>query len=367
MIADTPVPGGLTFSQFFASLKVTNLLVEVKVTLPGLVTPFDHGGRDGERVLASRDERPVRDRGQCGDAGADRQLRAGGLAGDAADDDGGRRERVRDDAPAHVQVEHQRHGLAGGDLGQQAAAAEALADQRVPCGDARDGDPVRERGVDRLWRGREPAGVLHGQRELAAAAGDQWLGDRERGQLQVGGGDDGEGEAALRPPASVMVIGNGPANSLLAMTIDTSMLVPVQVMVLPPVGGTQLAEPPKVPLASPEVRVMAPGSVTPLTVPTVMVREFVVPATSGAFVFRVSEAMGEAADIGIGCALTVPTWIVTEPVDNGGLRAEGDRDDEAGVTGDLGQLAGAGLGIARAHTGPAPAEGTSGAGPPRRA
>ena len=150
-----------------------------------------------------------------------------------------------------------------------------------------------------------------------------------------------------RPPASVMVIGNGPANSLLGMTIDTSMLVPVQVMVLPPVGGTQLAEPPKVPLASPEVRVMAPGSVTPLTVPTVMVREFAVPATSGAFVFRVSEAMGEAADIGIGCALTVPTWIVTEPLENGGLRAEGDRDDEAGVTGDLGQLAGAGLGIAR--------------------
>src|SRR6476469_9303702 len=103
-----------------------------------------------------------------------------------------------------------------------------------------------------------------------------------------------------------MVIGNGPANSLLGMTIDTSMLVPEQVMLFPPVGGTQLAEPPKVPLALPEVRVMAPGSVTPLTVPTVMVRLFAVPATSGAFVFRVSEAMGEAADIGIGCALTVP-------------------------------------------------------------
>src|SRR4051794_18279390 len=39
LIADTPAPGGLTFSQFFASLKVTCLLVEVKVTFPALLTP----------------------------------------------------------------------------------------------------------------------------------------------------------------------------------------------------------------------------------------------------------------------------------------------------------------------------------------
>ena len=58
----------------------------------------------------------------------------------------------------------------------------------------------------------------------------------------------------------------------------------------------------------------------------------------------VSEVTGEPTVIGVVCGAAVPIWSDTVPSAAVGAARQRDRDDQAGVAGDLRQVAGAGLG-----------------------